>query len=145
MKSHCGTQTLHFMVAFAKWISRHAHVTFYHLKTNWQVIWTSFMTTNTNLSFWQVLGAVVIDVGLCYSYMLIAEKEHDRTPLTPFTFFFAKSKKMVENQVSWARSLQNWTIIDFFFGFFWIYNETEMPDTASLFFCDDVLLANFLF
>ena len=96
------------------------------------------MTTNANLSFRQVLGALVIDVGLCYSYMLIAEKEHDRTPLTPFTFFFAKSTKMIENQLSWARSLQNWTMIKLFFGFFWIYNETEMPDTVS-FFLDDVL------
>ena len=79
------------------------------------------------------MHAVVIDVGLCYSYMLIAEKEHDRTQLTPFTFFFAKSTKMIENQLSWARSLQNWTMIEFF-GFIWIYNETEMPDTVSFFF-----------
>ena len=61
------------------------------------------MIENVNLSFWVNISVGLCCVDLCYSHMLNGEKELAKVAQTPSTSLFAKSTKIIENQLSWAR------------------------------------------
>ena len=87
-----------------------------------------------NLSFRLNISVGLCCVDLCYSHMLNGEKERATIAQTPSTSSFTKSTKIIENQLSWARSIQKRPIFKTVFLFFLYIQRDENARHSLIFF-----------